>query len=210
MLTRSRHIVTTTATLILLAALLTGCSTVAAGSMPFADPAVPAATATASATPAPTAIPGDRDDDGELSEFEKQVLAKDAPRDYTMPDGSVVKIDPTQPLPDAVKAVVTAESVQMTSTSGTDNGEQKLNALADLIKFADAKEVETGKPIIIIYETLNVVSLNQGSPVTELVWASTASGTHSTGLEVTKSKEEMLAAAQAWAGPRGYEVIVSE
>jgi hypothetical protein len=34
----------------------------------------------------------------------QQVLAKNAPRDYAMPDGTVVTNDPTQPLPDTLSS----------------------------------------------------------------------------------------------------------
>src|SRR5690554_5308299 len=62
------------------------------------------------ATPAETAasIVGDANGDGKLSEFEKQLLAQNAPREFVMPDDSVVTIDPNEPLPPAVREALTA------------------------------------------------------------------------------------------------------
>jgi hypothetical protein len=184
---------------------LAGCTT-------STDNAIGPTSSSQEATPVatPVAIPGDTNGDGKLSKFEEQVLASHAPRDYTMPDGSVVKIDPTQPLPEPVKAVIATQSAPFVSVLNTKNEEQKNVALAGLMKFSNEKKIETGRPVIIIYPELSAENYTPGNAGYVTVWASIASDVQSTGLKVTRTKEEMLSAAQAWANPRGYDVIISE
>jgi hypothetical protein len=203
MLTRSRRILLAVATLVTLGA-LTGCSaagsTVTAGNMPFAAPA----TATASATPTPTAIPGDENNDGKLSEFEKQILAQNAVRDYTMPDGSIVKIDPTQPLPGPVVAVLQAKSAATAEAMRTAGTSHELvaasGAMADAVK-ADA--AATGKQLVYIFQ-----GNNQASSGNEIMWGSSPSGVGSTGLTASPDKDAFMASVEAWATPRNYEIVV--
>jgi hypothetical protein len=204
MLTRSRRILLAVATLVTLGA-LTGCSatgsTVTAGSMPFAAAATAPAT---EATPTPTAIPGDTDGNGKLSEFEKQILAQNAVRDYTMPDGSIVKIDPTQPLPDAVVAVLQAKSAATAEAMRTAGTSDELvaasGAMADAVK-ADA--AATGKQLVYIFQ-----GNNQASSGNEIMWGSSPSGVGSTGLTASPDKDAFMASVEAWATPRNYEIVV--
>jgi hypothetical protein len=203
MLTRSRRILLAVATLVTLGA-LTGCSatgsTVAAGSMPFAAPA----TATASATPTPTAIPGDENNDGKLSEFEKQILAKNAVRDYTMPDGSIVKIDPTQPLPGPVVAVLQAKSAATAEAlKGDPDADAQTGARDAIYEAVRAEAAATGKQLVYVYQAFNETASSK-----EIVWASQPSGVKSTGLDVTPDKAAFMASVEAWANPRNYEIVV--
>ena len=203
-MTTFRRTILTGSAALLLAALLTGCSPASgdlAGLVPTAGPAP----ASETATPTPTAIPGDRDGNGTLSEFEKQILAKSAVRDYTMPDGSVVQIDPTQPLPAEVVAVVKSESAPTVQTLGATSDTQY--ALLDLMNNADSAAGATGRQIVFVYPTRNATDLFGAF---EMVWATTASHTRSTGIAAVQSRDTVLADAQRWAGSRGYEVIVFE
>lgn len=98
---------------------LTGCA--AAGTNLSLVPSAPAQAASPSAPATPIAIEGDTDHNGSLSAFEKEQLTRNAPKDFTMPDGSVVKIDPTKPLPEPVKAVIAEEAVPIAAQfTGTD------------------------------------------------------------------------------------------
>jgi hypothetical protein len=92
-------------------AVLTGCTT-----GPDTDP-TPPATATASAP-----IEGDSNGDGKLSEFEKQVLARNAPRDITLHDGTVVVVaTPGQPLPQPVIDQIAADATPGAAQTQTDD-----------------------------------------------------------------------------------------
>ena len=187
-----------------LAALLTGCSP-AGGDLGSLVPTAGQGLASETETATPTAIPGDRDGNGSLSEFEKQILAKNAVHAYTMPDGSVVQIDPTQPLPAEVVAVVKSESAPTVQTLGATSDTQY--ALLDLMNNADSAAGATGRQIVFVYPTRNATDLFGAF---EMVWATTASHTRSTGIAAVQSRDTVLADAQRWAGSRGYEVIVFE
>ena len=194
-----RTILTTTAAL-LLAALLAGCTPASgdvAGLIPGAAPAP------ASATPTPTAIPGDRDGNGTLSAFETEQLAKNALRDYTMPDGSVVTIDPTQPLPTEVVAVIKSGASPLMSALKTT---EKDGVLLSLMNNADAVADATGKEVVFVYNTASATA-DWGY---EMLWATLASHKDSTGIAAVASRDTVVADAQTWAGTRGYEVIVLE
>ena len=187
-----------------LAALLTGCSP-AGGDLGSLVPTAGQGLASETETATPTAIPGDRDGNGSLSEFEKEQLAKNAVHAYTMPDGSVVQIDPTQPLPAEVVAVVKSESAPTVQTLGATSDTQY--ALLDLMNNADSAAGATGRQIVFVYPTRNATDLFGAF---EMVWATTASHTRSTGIAAVQSRDTVLADAQRWAGSRGYEVIVFE
>jgi hypothetical protein len=58
--------------------------------------------------------------------------------------------------------------------------------------------------VIIIYTTQSEIEGIPGSTATETVWASTASAARVTGLAVTKTKDEMLAAVTAWASTQKF------
>ena len=203
-MTTFRRTILTGSAALLLAALLTGCSPASgdlAGLVPTAGPAP----ASETATPTPTAIPGDRDGNGTLSEFEKQILAKSAVRDYTMPDGSVVPIDPTQPLPAGVVAVVKSDSAPTAAALGAARGHEKSDQLGNLMSKADSIQDTTGKGVIFVYPSVSTTPAGD-----ENVWATTASHTRSTGIAAVASRDTVVADAQTWSGTRGYEVIVLE
>jgi hypothetical protein len=72
------------------------------------------------ATPTPKAIPGDADGDGERSERserEKEIIAK-ATHAFTVPEGSMVKVDPIQPLLTAVVDFIRHETAPLAKLAG--------------------------------------------------------------------------------------------
>jgi len=147
--------------------------------------------------PEPISIPGDRDGDGKLSEFEKQLLARHAPKDYTMPDGSVVQLDPAQPLPELVKAVVIEQARPPAQALSAANDIPANDAATlEMFAFVDAKAEELGRPVVLVFE-------DHGQ------WGSLASGVHVTGLAADTDLSVMVDKVQGWANGR-YEVIVVE
>ena len=199
-----RRTILTGSAALALAALLTGCSP-ASGDLAGLVPGAGQGLASETATPTPTAIPGDRDGNGSLSEFEKQILAKNAVHAYTMPDGSVVQIDPTRPLPAAVAEVVKSESAPTAAALGTARGYEKSDQLGNLMGKADSIQDTTGKGVIFVYPSVSTTPAGD-----ENVWATTASHTKSTGIAAVASRDTVVADAQSWASTRGYEVIVFE
>ena len=205
-MTAFRRTILTGSAALLLAALLTGCSP-ASGDATGLIPSAGQGLASETATPTPTAIPGDRDGNGTLSAFEKQILAKSAVHDYTMPDGSVVAIDPTRPLPAEVAEVVKNEAAPDAAALGTATGKEREVQLGNVMSRADAIADATGKDVIFVYPTISATDSLGGY---ENVWATTASHKDSTGIAAVQSRDAVLADAQNWAGSRGYEVIVFE
>lgn len=160
--------------------------------------------ATVASEPIKTAepIPGDTDGDGELSEFEKQVHASKAPRDYAMPDGSLVAIDPTEPLPEPVKQVIAEAAVPIIAPmKATSDGDVFGPAYTSLRAEADAQAEATGKRVVYLFS-------KQGASAIE--WGTAASGLKSTGLLAEPSKDAMLPKVQSWADSMEYEVIIVE
>jgi hypothetical protein len=199
--TINRAAVATATVTIVLA--LVGCSSTGGASLIPEPPRAAAATT----KPTPTAIPGDTDGDGKLSAFEKQVLAQNASRDYTMPDGSIVKIDPKEPLPEAVKAIVTEKIAPATEAlRATTNADQNEAAVEALRNSLTSQSEATGKPVVTVFNRMAAVDGQPGA--TRSVWASLPSGQKSTGIAANSDKDTMIATVTAWAEPRGYEVIV--
>jgi hypothetical protein len=187
----------------MLAFALAGCAATDSGSL-VPDLAVSAAPAISTPTP----ISGDTDGDGQLSAFEKQVLAQNAGRPYTMPDGSIVQIDPAQPLPTAVVAAI-QEAIRPTAlmvaaVSGDGQGE-RLTAMYDVM---EAHAAATGRGIMFVYRTTSAIP---GSHTGLLrVWATKATSVSGTGINVNEDRDVVVQAAERWAATRNYEVIASE
>lgn len=188
---------------LLVTALLTGCG-VANGDLGALIPSSPAATITA--TPTPTAIPGDADGNGSLSEFEKQVLASHAPKDYTMPDGSVVQIDPTQPLSAEVVAVLKSKMMPDVREVQRAMDNTTVQAAPDLYALIRAEGPALGKNVVFVYQTLS----DEPSGLTTVWAAQPASGPRSTDLRASADKDAYFAAIHVWADPRGYEIVILE
>ncbi|WP_130176901.1 hypothetical protein [Cryobacterium sp. SO1] len=196
----------TYAAAMLLALTLTGCSASASSTNVLAPSA---RSASAVPTPTPTAIPGDTDGDGTLSEFEKQVAAQNAPRDYALPDGTVVSIDPKVPLPAEVVAAIRGQFAEygayaLALSSHSDVSEQQARSdvsatfLADLDALAEA----LGKGIVLTYQAQS--SVPGGGE--ETLWVCTASkGQYP--VQALADGDKFNADVQAWAASRGYEVI---
>ncbi|MHA6695618.1 hypothetical protein [Homoserinimonas sp. A520] len=150
------------------------------------------------ATEVPTVDPLDLDGNGSVSEFEKQVGAKNAVRDYTLPDGTVVKVDPTQPFPEAVHAAVKAETVA--PIAATRSGNARAQAEVALIGDLDLKAAELGRGIAVVYQT---PSSGEGP-----IWVILASGQKQAPFFGSADKASVVAQAEAWTAARNYELIV--
>jgi hypothetical protein len=208
-MTKFRRTILTASSALALAALLTGCSLAAgdlAGLVPSGAPA-------ASDAATPTAIPGDRDGNGKLSAFETEQLAKNAPKDYTMPDGSVVTIDPTQPLPEPVVAVLTAQATtlaeQIVDYLGADSKERGASSLK-IFAYVNEQAEATGKKIVAIYSAEGV---DPATNAPGTYWTAAASGgPYGTLAPImgTLDKASAIAQVEAWGGSRGYEMIVTD
>ncbi|MEC5149913.1 hypothetical protein [Cryobacterium sp. GrIS_2_6] len=157
------------------------------------------------ATPTPTAIPGDTNGDGKLSEFEKQILAQNAPKDYTMGDGTVVSIDPKQPLPAAVVAEVRAAISPSTTILAMPSA--YASATTAVHNAISAEGDATGKGIIVVTRATSYP--NPGGPGID-GWVTLASNKDSTGIMFTPDKNSIVTDAQAWAASRGFELLVME
>ncbi|PWC08122.1 hypothetical protein [Mycetocola zhujimingii] len=160
------------------------------------------ATATATAEPAPSVIPGDEDGDGKLSEFEKQVQAKKTPRDYTLPDGTVVQIDPAVPLPtpvvEALRQAV-RPAVDAVFAVSSREGPTTSARLQDLQALLDVQAAATGKSIIVAHR------INSADGV---IWGATRSGGSTVSFRSSSDKTTLIDRATRWANDRGYELIV--
>ncbi|TFD30379.1 hypothetical protein E3T40_15415 [Cryobacterium sp. TMT1-19] len=197
-----RRTILTASAALLFAALLTGCSPASgdlAGLIPTADQGVGSKTA----TPTPTAIPGDRDGNGSLSEFEKQILAQNAPRDYTMPGGSVVQIDPTQPLPAAVAAHIAGVATPIVAQLTT--ADEKASVIrAQLAALIAEQTAATGRGIVIFH---HVWSAGANWGPAEYWWVGDFPG-KTWPVLASDDRETNLAAVTAAAAARNYELIV--
>lgn len=208
-----RRAILTTSAALLLTALFAGCSIASgdvaslipsAGGAPVsatpASPGPPTATPTAT----PTAIPGDADGNGSLSEFEKQQLARDAVRDYTMPDGSVVKVDPTKPLPPEVVAVIQemAKPIVALNKDASSVGPLILSMRA----LCDQQTEATGRPIVIFHHAWSAVPGVPDVP-SESWWSSVFPG-GSVPVNAGPDREAVLAKVTAAAASRDAELIV--
>jgi hypothetical protein len=161
-------------------------TTLAACAPTATTPTTPAKSKPAASAPAatPSAKP--------MSEFDKQVAAQTAPRNYTMPDGSVVSVDPTKPLPEPVKAAVAAELAPHVTNASSHTPDEVFGAL-------NAQAAATGRGVV-------AVASSFASGRTQ--WYAVASG-QIQGLFPSKStKAEAVAEATAWAKERGFDVIV--
>ncbi|KQO98358.1 hypothetical protein [Leifsonia sp. Leaf264] len=186
----------TGATLLAAAAItaLAACSTPAPGNS-WADFTMKPA-ATAEATPTPTLVPGDKNGDGRLSEFEKQVLAQDAPKDYALADGTVMTVDPAQPLPDSVKADIVSGAAPAVDVFNADAGE----GVEAVREYLNTKADQAGRGVVAV---IHVYSNSDG-----MVWGVLASNTKATITKATPDQASALVAAEAWAAAKGYDVVV--
>lgn len=141
--------------------------------------------------------PMDLDGNGSVSEYEKQIAAQTAVRDYTLPDGTVVAVDPTQPLPDAVKAAVKAETASPIDAARTssDRGQAEVALIGEL----DEKAAATGRGIAVVFQTPSSFGP---------MWVILASGQTQAPFFGSADKASVVAQAEAWTDARDYELIV--
>ncbi|GAA1819061.1 hypothetical protein [Agromyces neolithicus] len=178
-------------TALLIFPLLTGCTTVDASYLPDTDPTPNAA--------APVPIEGDTDGDGELSEFEKQVLARNAPRDITLHDGTVVVVTPGQPLPQQVIDQIVADAAPGAAQAQTDDEFAPMAGIRSIREVASSYADEIGRTVVIVYWGFGA-------------WGTVSSVDESSGIELagTSDQDAMVAAATDWAESHDAYVVVVE
>jgi hypothetical protein len=192
----STKFVSTIAIALIIAGAATGCVAVTTGLNELGKPVAVghSAAPVETATPAPVVkapLVGDLDGNGKISAFEQGLIDRSAPKAYTMPNGTVVQIDPTKPFPAEVTAVVAAAGVGPTSQfNGSDA------TVGTLIKYLNDQADATGKEIVAVFRS-------NGSE-----WEAAPSHLRNTSVMPLTSKGAMVAAVQAWADIHGYEVIV--
>lgn len=176
-------------------ALLTGCTTLDASFLPDTD-----TTPQAAATAAPAPINGDSDGDGELSEFEKQVLARNAPRDITLHDGTVVVVTPGQPLPQPVIDQIAADAAPGAAQAQTDDEFAPMAGIRSIREVASSYSNELGRTVVIVYRDAFGY------------WSTISSVDESGGTELagTSDQDAMVAAATDWAESHDAYVVVVE
>jgi len=186
---------TATAGIILMALvalpLLSGCTAADTLSRP--------ATESALSTAAPVPIEGDTNGDGKLSEFEKQVLARDAPRDIVLDDGTVVVVTPGQPLPDRVIEQIVADAAPGAAQAQTDDEFTPMAGIRTLREVAASYAEQLGGTLVIVYWGLG--TWDTVSSVDE------AGGT---GLAGASDQSVMVAAATKWANSHDAYLVVVE
>ncbi|POH66065.1 MULTISPECIES: hypothetical protein [Cryobacterium] len=171
-------------------ALLTSCTTGGASLLPDTAP-TPQATATASAP-----IEGDSNGDGKLSEFEKQVLTRNAPRDITLHDGTVI-VTPGRPLPQPVIDQIAADAAPGAAQAQTDDEFAPMAGIRSMPEVASSYADELGRTVDIVY----------GGGVWDTISSVDESG--GTELAGTSDQEAMVTAATDWAESHdAYTVVV--
>lgn len=152
-------------------------------------------------TQGPTAVAGDTNGDGHLSEFEKQIIAQNAPRDYIMPNGTIVQIDPKTPLPPQVVNDVKSAVSPAVAASATAGGDQEASDAASkaLDQSLQEQSDKLGRGIAVVFNT-------RGS--NGWVWGAKASGVKSLGIMATPTADEMVEKVRSWIGGRNYELLV--
>lgn len=178
-------------TALLIFPLLTGCTTADASSLPDTD--------TTSNADAPVPIEGDTDGDGELSEHEKQVLARNAPRDITLHDGTVVVVTPGQPLPQPLIDQIAADAAPGAAQTQTDDEFAPMEGKRSILEVASSYADEIGRTVVIVYWGFGT-------------WSTVSSVDETGGTELggTSDQAAMVAAATDWAETHDAYVVVVE
>lgn len=178
-------------TALLIFPLLTGCTTADASFLPDTD--------TTSNADAPAPIEGDTDGDGELSEHEKQVLARNAPRDITLHDGTVVVVTPGQPLPQQVIDQIVADAAPGAAQARSDDEFAPMAGIRSIREVATSYADELGRTVVIVH-------WRSGA------WGTVSSVDESGGIELggTSDQDAMVAAATDWAESNDAYVVVVE
>ena len=185
---------TAAAAVVLAMTVLTGCTT---GNASLLSDTGTTPQAAATAPPAP--IEGDSDGDGELSEFEKQVQATNAPRDITLHDGTVVVVTPGQPLPQPVIDQIAADAAPGAAQAQTAGEFAPTAGKRSIREVASSYANELGRTLVIVYWGFGV-------------WGTISSVDESGGTELGGSSDQdaMVAAATDWAESHDAYVVVVE
>ncbi|MFF2389145.1 hypothetical protein [Agromyces sp. NPDC058104] len=176
-------------TALLILPLLTGCTAVDTSSLLNTD--------TTSNADAPVPIEGDTDGNGELSEFEKQVLERNAPRDITLHDGTAVVVTPGQPLPQQVIDQIVADAAPGAAKAQTDDEFAPMAGIRSIREVASTYADQIGRTVVIVY---------WGSGAWSTISSVDASG--GTELAGTSDQDAMVAAATDWAETHDAYVVV--
>lgn len=183
----------------LLTLILTGCSATTTSPNALA-PVVEAESPTSA--PTPKAIPGDTNEDGKLSEFEKQVVADTALRSYTLLDGSTVDVAPAQPLPAAVVAAIQEQASPIAESFRFAEGDAVTPPMEAMRENVDAQAESVGKGIVFVAQG---ISDDGSGPIS--VWVMVASKIDVSPVKPDTDFNVVLAGSQTWAASRNYEVI---
>lgn len=161
-----------------------------------------------------SSLEGDLNGDGELTQFETDWLAKTkaeaAVRDYALEDGTIVSVDPSQPLPEAVTADIAGRFAEdIAVAKSTSNGGVRLPLREAMTVKIDSLAESTGVPLMIVYPSASTIE-GSGSG-TETVWTSMNSSPdsdeHFSGPMYMADREAYIAEATKRAGDL-FEVIV--
>ena len=153
-----------------------------------------------SATPTPTIAPieGDTNSDGKLSEFEKQVLARNAPRDITLHDGTAATVTPGQPLPQSVIAQIAADAAPGVAQAQSLDEFEPFAGRRSILGVAQSYAEKLSRTVGVVFHD------GRGT------WGTIISdGDAETDLIGTSDKDAAIAAATNWAASHdAYMVVV--
>jgi len=174
------------------------------------------AAATPTATATPDALEGDLNGDGKLTTFETDWLAKTkadaAVRDYTLTDGTVIQVDPSQTLPEQVRNDIVAQFAEdIAVTTSTVEGGVRDARRQVMIDRVNQVKAATGRDVMVVYPSLSLSSSDARKTDTQMVWSSMNSapedGNPFAGPDYDVDRDAYIAKATEIAGDQ-YDVIV--
>lgn len=189
----------------LAALLISGCATT-----PTSAP-VPDATAATQTAPTPTSDPTPEAPAvptvGATLTAEQAAALPEGMKAYEMTDGTLIAVDPAQPLPESVHADIKALA-QADSMRGSGDSAMESGFAAKHTKIASKA---TGKEIVQILPLMGVIGDNDWGP-NRPVWAAIVNGKAINKTTTNYDRDETIAAVNAWVAaqpnPAIYEVII--
>lgn len=187
------------------ALLISGCATT-----PTSAP-VPDATAATQTAPTPTSDPTPEAPAvptvGATLTAEQAAALPEGMKAYEMTDGTLIAVDPVQPLPESVHADIKALA-QADSMRGSGDPAMESGFAAKHTKIASKA---TGKEIIQVYPLMGVIGDNDWGP-NRPGWGAIVNGQGVHNGTATYDRDATIAAVNAWVAaqpnPAIYEVIV--
>jgi len=173
--------------------------------------------AAAESSAEPTPIMGDLNGDGVLTPFEAEWLAKSkeaaAVRDFGMADGTVVEVDPTQPLPEVVRAdIIGRFADDVAVTTSTTEGDVRDPRSESMLAKANELAAATGRDLMFVHPALSRVNaMDPLDTTSQIVWLSFNSapegGNPFLGPDYKTDRDAYIAAATEAAGTK-YELLI--